>query len=415
MNLGLSYDQLTPVEGNVRAEIVAHDSRNPLHRKLLRKVAPLLLGSVAAVHGGTFSEQHMQALEQATGFKEIIVRYAVAATQVCSIPEVVGMATVVPTFGTAWDKDNNLKLYPVEHGEDMGVDKEQAKLFRELTRSATYPNGIGLGSWFMKEQIRQSIGNPNWVIGGRDNEHAPDNLPIIGLMDKFGAQRGTEQDSAVLQIDELTHDMKRRWGVDNIQTLALPANTLDSHQCPNNFLTHWSNGTGSQQIAVTYTKLPSILDNETVVWTKVKSHGDLPSGDMLKEVLASLLSTGSKEISDRQWGVPYNQSDAGVSHVFGSPVPVMHIHENKEPQILKALLEMEASHRKYGHSNMVSGEMSLKNMRDAEAVLGQKVPEATLVKGIDLGEAANEPYFNMVPKTRQHLRQTYALTVSALS
>lgn len=147
---------------------------------------------------------------------------------------------------------------------------------------------------------------------------------------------------------------------------------------------------------MTYTKLPSILDGQMVVWTKIKSNGELPEGEMLKEVLSSLLSTGSKETSERQWGIPRNSSDNDLSHVFGGPVPVMHIHANNEPAIVKVLLEMEATHRKYGHGNMLSGVMNLKNVRDPLAILGQKVPEATLVKAIDLGDAANEPYFDIL-------------------
>ena len=74
MNFGLTYDQLAPVAGTVRGGVVAHDSGNPQHQAILRQAAPVFLGSVASVHGGVFSEQHMRTLEEATRRKEIIAR-----------------------------------------------------------------------------------------------------------------------------------------------------------------------------------------------------------------------------------------------------------------------------------------------------------------------------------------------------
>ena len=399
MDFGLNYDQLAPVAGNIRAGIVTHDGHNPQHQKILRQAAPAFLGSVASAHGEVFAEHHMRALEEAVGVKEIIVEYGIVATDVCAQPVIVALATSVPTFGVEWDAQNNMRLFPVIHGEDLSVDKAIAEKFRGQTRGASHPNGLGVGSWFMREQIRRSVANPNWVIAGRDNEHSLDNSPIIGLMDKFGAVPGTERDSAVLQIDEPTYDMRRRWGVD-VKTQALPADHLGLIPCSNNFLTRWSSDDGKQQIAVTFTKLPSVLDNQTVVWTKIKSNGTLPDEGLLKEVLASLLKAGSKEISspERKWGMPRNELTRGkdlIGRALGWPVPVMHIHANNEPAIVQALLEMEAERRKYGHGNMVSGVINPRNVPDQVAAFGQKIPEATLVKGIDLGEAANEPCFDI--------------------
>lgn len=409
MSLGLSYEQLMPVAGNVRAGVVSYDGSNPEHRAVLRDALPRFLGSVAAVHGESFPYHCLDSIMEIVNAKEIQIDFLVVGIEACRPITLAGLATSAQTFGVEWDKNNNLKIFPVQHGEDLCVDKDIAKLFREHTRSTFNPDGIGAGTWFMREQIRRSVSDPDWVFAGRDNEHSPNNPPIIGLMDKFGAVRGTEQNSAVLQIDGLTGDMERRWGVNNIQKLALPTDPLGLKPCSNNFLTSWESKGGAQQIAVVFTKLPSILDGQTVVWTKIKSNGNLPENEMLKEVLSSLLSAGSKEISERQWGVPRNKPDNDLSRVFGGPVPVMHIHGNNEPAILKALLEMEAAHRKYGHGNMVSGVMNLKNMSDPVATLGQKVPEATLVKGIDMGPAANEPYFDVISKPEESISCVHAV------
>ena len=402
MSLGLTYDQLTPVSGTVRAGMVAYNGNNLEHRSALRGSLPRFLGEVAAVHGESFPHHQLETIIEIANAKEIEIEFCLVGFEACRQVSIAGLATGAPTFGIERDRNNNLRIVPVKHGEDLCVDKDMAKLFREHTRSSANPQGIGLGTWFMREQIRRSVTDPDWVLAGRDNEHSPDNQPIIGLMDKFGAVRGTERDSAVLQIDEPTYDMRRRWGVD-VKTQALPADALGINHCPNNFLTRWSSEDGKQQIAVTYTKLPSVLDNQTVVWTKIKSNGNLPDAMMLKEVLASLLKAGSKEISspERKWGIPRNEltrSKDLIGRTIGWPTPVMHIHANNEPEIVQTLLEMEAERRKYGHGSMVSGVINPRNVPDQVAAFGQKIPEATLVRGIDLGEAANGPCFDLGPK-----------------
>jgi hypothetical protein len=245
----------------------------------------------------------------------------------------------------------------------------------------------------MREQIRRSLGNPDWVPVGRDNEHSPNNPPIISVISKFGAAHSTVQDSAVLQLDEPSK-IGKRWGV-SVKTESLPADALGIEACSNNFVTRWSSEDGTQQIAVIFTKMASTFDGHPVVWTKIKSNGNLPDGEMLKEVLDSLFSDGCKEISERQWGVPQEKLIANddYSRAFGGPVPVMHIHACKEQRIVEALLQMEASHRTFGHEVMVSGDIDLRNISDPETVLGHHLPTATQVASIDPARDANMPYF----------------------
>jgi hypothetical protein len=307
---------------------------------------------------------------------------------------IAGLATGAPTFGIEADKFNNLQVFPVKHGEDLCVDPGIAKLFREATKNPLNPNGIGAGTWFMREQIRQSVSNPDWVSAGRDNEHYLGNAPIIGVMDKFGSIRGTEQDSAILQIKGLTDSMQRRWKVP-VETLALPADALGIALNTNNFLTRWSSDDDKQQIAVIFTKMASTFDGEPVVWTKIKSNGNLPKDEILNDVMASLIAAGCAEISDRQWGSPRIRPANDLSAIFGGPVPVMHIHLNNERQILKSLLRMDAAYRKFGEYTMLSGLMRLKNVPNQELIFGHKLPDATQVDGIDPKQDANKPYFDI--------------------
>lgn len=251
----------------------------------------------------------------------------------------------------------------------------------------------------MREQIRRSVSNPDWVFAGRDNEHSPDNPPIMGLMDKFGAVRGTERDSAVLELSGLTEAMRGRW-LAHVETQALPSHMNALEICPNNFVTRWSSSDGKQQIAVIFTKMASTFSGHPVVWTKIRSNGNLPKREMLQEVMGRLLATGHHEISDRKWGVPRDmQTDiANLSYALGQPVPVLHIHADKEPKIITALLDMGVTHRKFGHHTMLSGVIDVRNVRDQEAVFGQKLPTATTIQGIDPKQNMHRPQFEFAPR-----------------
>lgn len=109
-----------------------------------------------------------------------------------------------------------------------------------------------------------------------------------------------------------------------------------------------------------------------------------------------LLSTGYNEISDRKWGVPRDkQIDiANPAYALGWPIPILHIHADKEPEIVRALLEMGVMPRKFGHHTMLSGVIDLRNVPNPEAMFGQKLPEATQVNEIDPKRNAYKPHFH---------------------
>ena len=405
MNFGLTYEQLTPVAGKVRAGLVSYNGDDPEHQVALREALPRFLGTLGAVHGAIFPSHYVDAVIEVANSKIIDIDFFQVGLNERGLVQNAGLATGFQTFGAECDESNNLKFFPCHHGEDLCVDKDVAKLFREYTKCLLYPNGMGAGTWVMREQILRSVSNPYWVYGGRDNEHYFGNPQIIGVMDKFGSIRGSERDSAVLQIDGLTAHMKPRWGVQVVKE-DLPSRENIFDICPNNFLTRWSSEDGKQQIAVIFSRSASTFDGHPVVWTKIKSNGNLPHREMLKEVMASLISAGREEISspNRRWGVPRDKLITGddLSRIFGGPVPVMHVHMNNEPEILEILLRMEAIYRTFGDRTMVSGVMRLKNMQNPEVVLGQKPPEATQIDGIDPERDANKPYFDVVSEPKKH-------------
>ncbi|MDX2028232.1 MAG: hypothetical protein SFW62_06320 [Alphaproteobacteria bacterium] len=400
-NFELPGHELFPVANQVRAGIVSYDGANPHVRAKFRQAIPRFLGSLGAVHGAKFSEHNLDAVMEVLDHKVMNAELLQVRLGTDGPVLDAALATGAPDFGVEWDKSDKLRIYPVYHGEDLCVDKDIAALFREYTKCLLYPNGMGLGTWFMREQIRRSISDPDWVFAGRDNEHFPDNGAIRGVMDKFGAVHGTEGDSWVLQLHGLTPSMESRFGVNNVTKEDLPSDALGISKCPNNFLVRWGVDGDPQQIAVTFRRLASTFDAEPVVWAKIKSHGNAPDGIMLKEVLSSIFSVGIAEIKspERRWGVPMSKfmDETDISRAFGGPMPVKHIHAHKEEEIIQALLEMNAEHRVFGHEKMVAGSINLRRMKNPIEIIGQPLPEPTTISTINPERDANRPYFHVVP------------------
>ncbi len=415
MNLDFASGHLRPVAGSVSAGIITYDRDNPDHRRLLREGIPHFLGSLGAEHGEAYPQEHLEAVLEVINAKEIEVDFFFVKLDQHAPIKFAGLATGAPTFGVEPDTNNNLRIFPIKHGEDLVVDQAVAQSFREQTKCDLYPNGVGAGSFFMAEQIRRSInprrpdGKQRWVYAGRDNEYMAENMPIIRVMDKYGAIRGTERNSPVLELNGLTPDMERRWGV-NVVTEDFPKHTNGQGSDANNFLTRWSSKDGEQQIVVIFTKLASTFDGRPVVWTKVKSNGDLPQGEMLKEVMASLLRAGCMEMSspERKWGLARKFWSNDVSDIFHGPVPQMHIHTNMEPEVVDALLKMGADYRKFGHHTMLSGIIRLQNMTDPETIIGQKIPAATEVHAINQKSEVNGPYFSVVDEIQEDVKRMFA-------
>ena len=398
---GIEWGQLLPVADGVCAGVIPYDPRYPMHEHILRDASTRFLGSLAIKHGAEFSNDNVEQIVAAANAQETMVSFIYVDWTGSGQGTLVGMCTGASTFGAEWDNNNKLTVVPVYHGEDLFIDADAAKKFRSLTTSEQKPNGIGLGSWVVGEQLRLSVSNPDWVFAGRDNEHAPDNQAIMGVMKKYGAVLGTEQDSAVLQLDRLDGDIKNSWGVP-VLTESLQADPLETRSCPNNFMTRWESSDGFQQIAVIFRKLPPTSDAETVVWTKIKSnHGNLPEKAMLKEVMSSLIMAGSKEIEspERCWGDPRDsRCDVNsLSHVFSWPMPVMHMHLFKERGIIQVLKEMGAAPRRYGSCNMVSGFINPREMPNQEALFGRMLPAPTSVSSIETRTTSSEPVCSFGP------------------
>lgn len=444
MDLNIGYDRLTPVVGNVRAGIIPYNPHDKNHEAVLRVALPRYLGPEGAVHGIAYPSQHIGAVVENANSREILVNFPVVALGLCR-PAIAGIMTEVLTYGVEVDAKNDLRIVPFLHAEDTSLDLDFAKQFRENTRCALRPKGIGLGTFLVAERMAQlANANPDWVLGGRENEYSGDNPSIIGLMNKFGASLGNEKDSPVLQMDGLLTHLQKKWWID-VDTLELPSDPSGNRFCPNNFATRWSSKDGKQQIIMIDTLKYSTFTAVPTVWTKIKSNGVLPSDDQLADILETMLVASREKMADRDrlWGVVRNNpgSDCpiipvtgstqeieaavrfaqaqgllekariggGHSHLFGGALPVRQMHMNKEAKIASVLQErLQATPRKFGHEVMLSGVTSTKDA--PQTMFVGKLPEATKVEAVNPVVEACTPMFDIKTDAKYHLTQGFSPT-----
>lgn len=117
---------------------------------------------------------------------------------------------------------------------------------------------------------------------------------MAGLMHKHGGVIG---DSRVLELKTgLTPDMTRRFGA-NVEMLHLPGDYSGKKSGPNNFLIRWFDG--EHEVVGIYTRTISTFTGDPIVRLQLTSNGILPDNEMLKEVLASIMTAGRDIISER--------------------------------------------------------------------------------------------------------------------
>jgi hypothetical protein len=196
--------------------------------------------------------------------------------------------------------------------------------------------------------------------------------------------------------------MQPKFGVD-VETLHLPRSRHSKKPCPNNFAVRWSSADDGQEIVGIYTRTVSTFTGEPIVRLQLTSNGNLPDGDMLKEVMASMLSAGRAEISTRGWGLPIGEPVPAL----GGSIPVIRIHASQEPEIVQALIKMGAEDRKCGAKTMVAAVMGTETIPDQKEKFGQTLPEVTKVDGVDPVSEAQKPYFGFMKTPSEMLAQQF--------
>ncbi|MEJ0061675.1 MAG: hypothetical protein WDO70_00350 [Alphaproteobacteria bacterium] len=430
MNQAFNSDPYKRLPGGIRAAVLPMQGADLVHQATLGAALEHIIGHEAAVHEAAFQSQHFHKILKASEKGEINVLFLMAAMHTC-LPKLAGAAIELPTVITKW-QGNEFKHYPAIYGEDTCVLPEFSKTFREKTAGALYPNGLGLGTWFAKERIEGSVSGRSgfaplgMVSQGRVCEYSGHNGPMIGLLNKFGATTAPDA-SAVLELDGLTPTMKSRWQVP-VDTEAL----ADQNGKPldNIFVTRWSGESGKQQIAASFTKTISTFTGDPIVRVQLTSNGNLPNGDMLQNVLSSLLAAGHDEIRERKWAiagelksVASNRSpiipllasrqqqmaallSAGrdeilsrrigmddLSHIFGGAVPTMRIHALRKPEIVAALKDLGAQPRILGPHVMLPAIMDFANM--PQEALNFDLPPARPLNTVNHRGATSTPLFSL--------------------
>ena len=249
-------------------------------------------------HGAPVKSKALEKLDRAIKTQKADAWFPVVGN------EVAGGSVEYFTVQTLWDeKKQEFAHYPAIYGEDTSVFSKQSKAFRESTKGAENPKGIGLGTWFEEERIRHWTQNPaleapyGLVPAARIGEYSPHSAAMIGIFNKLSARLGSET-QGIREVDG--RDVHPAWPMDVDTKKFVTPDGQDLNQV---FLTNWSSKDGKQQLVASFTEGISTFTGDSVVRVQFTSNGNLPDKAILKDILASLLSAGQKEIDGRKWGL----------------------------------------------------------------------------------------------------------------
>ncbi|MDD2325700.1 MAG: hypothetical protein PHW63_06850 [Alphaproteobacteria bacterium] len=370
---------------------------DPVHLALLGKSLEDAIRHEAKTHGAYFDPARAQGILHAVCTGKIQAQFLLAAWENCA-PRPIGVAIEFPTV-IGMREGQDIVHYAATYGEDTCLLPEQIKALLKDRNGRPCYSGTQLGLLFEQERMRLMLEQPHPLFGaiprGRIGEFSAHSTTMISLLNHFGADLGTPNRDAVIELDDLTPSMKSRWRVP-IETQGLFA--ADGTPASNIFLTSWESDNGKQKIAASFTEGFSTFTSETVTRAQITSNGSLPKGDELKDVLTSLIQAGQEEIGILKWGaaddspltsrrspiIPINGSGRevlqascrssqdelfmrpiGASDLFpiiGHKPPIMRVHTLNEPEICTALTELGLVTRTLGQHPMLPASMDFAAM-----------------------------------------------------
>ncbi|MFY9288608.1 MAG: hypothetical protein WAO98_08930 [Alphaproteobacteria bacterium] len=188
---------------------------------------------------------------------------------------------------------------------------------------------------------------------------------------------------------ELSPDIHDRWKVD-VKIEALTDNNTSS-PLDHVFAVNWASPDDKQKIVASFTRGISTFTGDVVTRVQFTSNGSLPQEAVMKDVLASMLEAGQKEIGKRQWGEKVQAANDGTFEP-AYIAPVMRIHAFEEPAIVSALKDLKAATRSLGPHPMLPLIVDFKTT--PEEKLAFKPKEAASHDAVRPMDISNRPYFN---------------------
>jgi hypothetical protein len=365
-----SFKQL---DGGLYAAVVPYNKSDPMHRSFFGDALRDVISYEALVHHSPFNKKDFDKVLRALVSGDIEARFFMAAWELCS-PKIVGATITVPTLSMEWD-GRNLKANLAEHSEDVCLLPAAIKeLIREKPEGRSLP-GNGLADVFDRESIRQMKEEGK---AARFGEFVLRNTKIKRILNQSGTVLGTEENSAILNLNNFTPAMRNLW-LPNVDPNRIAFDIDGSDLCNKRIVTTWSDDSGAQRVAMSFTNsISTFKGGKPIIQAKFLDTDHLPPVASLKDILTSLIILGHEKASDLEWGVeqpkpqpspviPFDGSRREVlaalmsvgrdemanrrqsrSFVFGGLPPETHFAVLDQPKIMAALTELDLPKRTLG-------------------------------------------------------------------
>ncbi|MBI1273324.1 MAG: hypothetical protein GC131_04480 [Alphaproteobacteria bacterium] len=364
----LHLGEFKSLPGGATVGVTRMNGADMVHCAVLGEVLYKVIESDARAHHTAFNGSGFNRVIDAIKGNEIHAYFIVYGRE-NDRPLFAGGALELPTVLTERN-GNDFKHYPAVYCEDTYISPELSAEVRERTKTAGFPAGMGLGTYFTLERARLAATNAyaDLPLGtfckGRVAEYAATNKSIMGIYRKVCATFDSNADNSVLIFDDVAVERSGQMLV-MTEALGLPsAGKITVH--PTVFIASWLGDGGRQRIVASFTKSISSFAGAPVVRVQLTSNGCLPDMQTVKAVLTSLISAGKSEVMGREWlgGV----TEAGV-------LSAMRFHALREPEIMSALRETGAKSRTLGGRPMLPVASNFSNI--PPAMLGIDLPLAT--------------------------------------
>lgn len=333
------------------------------HSAALSDVLYSVIECDAETHGSAFNkENYNNVLKAIIGNK--IQAYLVIVEK-DGLPRYGGGAIQFPSVLTSWN-GVSFDHFPALYREDIFVMPEISSEFKQWTKSADFPRGVGLGAYLTHEEVRAAVfGSPDdrpfgMIAYGLLGEYAPDNFPIVNSLGKMGSNLGQKNQSAVLYFP---NDFKSPEGQSSNVELCYLASHEFAAPCENVFSVLWKSEDEHQQIVATFTEALSTFTGEPVIRVQITSNEFLPDNEELKNIIGGIIQAGEKEVSKRGWATEHQ-----------NPINLMRFHLLQEPETISALTAMGAKPRFLGQHLMLPITLGFQDIPDT--MISFDVPKA---------------------------------------
>jgi hypothetical protein len=389
MSVLVLHDQSNSSPDKIKISLVRADRLDTMHCVPVARELKKVIANDAKEHGVEYDDSNFRKVVAAYKRHKLQAYFLVVEDENCGLingvptPLYAGGAIQFETAIAEWN-GRGFDFFPAVYSEDTWVDRGISDAVRQRT-------GVGLGTLNSQGRIILSAAGHDedlpfgMVSRARISENALDNQRQLAILSKLGANidlKGnavTEFDGALL--------VKPREEV-KIKTYAFVAQNAKNGSTsvvPNVFLTLWSNGDGTQQIAGIHTEAISTVTGETIIRSQFTDSGNVPPPAKLQNIMAAMIAAGREEVKLRKWG-----TENGVI-TTSSPPPTMRAHAYGK-EMVTALRAIGGEPRYFGFNRhgephlMVA--VAVNNTRIPDIKLRERLPAATQLMVIERSQTS---------------------------